>query len=298
MPPQTRAHQLHQLALTKTATLWASSRGVFHFEDQGSVKPRQRAVRHTRGAFTLLETLIVVSLITLLLSILLPVLGAVRGQMKTLKCSSNLRTTVFKFQLFAENENPEGRGDSSQLVRRNFFINDFMDSAYRIDEFWDAGTLPTAALRSEKDAMLCPAGAAQLTKRRGFPCGSAALGPAEDVSLAANMRLYRGTVEFMGDSVLAPVAATHVRQDVLSHPYVPLILDVDGREAVARGLEPFYTAPPLRGADGAYASGRYWMPSKRHGGRTNVAFVGGHVLSSVRPESESWDWKYPAEVGN
>jgi len=297
MSPQARVHRLHPLTVTKEARRWTFCRGVSHFEDHRSVKPRRRAVRHTRGAFTLLETLVVVSLITLLLSILLPALSAVRGQMIMLKCSSNLRTTVFKFQLFAENENPEGRGDSSQLARRVFFINDFMDSAYRIDEFWDAGTLPAAALLSGKDAMLCPAGAAQLTKRRGFPCGSAALGPAEDVSLAANMRFYRGAVEFMGNFVLAPAAATHVRQDVLSHPYVPLILDVDGREAVARGLEPFYTAPPLRGADGPYASGRYWMPSKRHGGKTNVAFVGGHVLSSVRPESESWDWKYQAEVG-
>jgi prepilin-type processing-associated H-X9-DG protein len=242
--------------------------------------------------------LVVIATIALLFSLLLPALSSARDQMKMLKCSSNLRSVAFEFQLFAEDQNPEGQGDSGRGSRRGFFINDFQDLLYRIDEFWEVPGSTTGVLEAKNEIMLCPAGPARLIKRRGFPCGNAAIGPAEDVTLAMNMRLYRAEVEFHGKLVLAPAAATHLHADVLSHPYVPLLLDVDGERAAARGLEPFYTAPPVEGDNDPYSDGRYWMPSKRHRGRTNVAFVGGHVLSSTRPERETWDWRYQGDVGN
>jgi len=273
-------------------------RGSGRLKDlKGRTRARAPASSRPR-AFTLVELLVVIVIIAMLFALLLPALAGARGQMKMLKCSSNLRTVAFKFQLFAEGENPEGRGDSVRLGWRGFFINDFQDCLYRIDEFWDRPGLSSATLEAKEEVMLCPAGAGQLIKRVGFPCSSAAVGPTEDVSIAVNMRLYRAVVDFMGTPVLAPAAATRVRPDVLHHPYVPLVIDVDGYEAAARGLEPFYTAPPLEEDSGPYADGRYWMSSRRHGGRTNVAFIGEHVLSSERPEHEAWDWQYQAHVGN
>ncbi len=247
-------------------------------------------------AFTLVELLVVIALIALLLSVLLPALAGARDQMKTLKCSSNMRTAGFKFQLFVEEENEEGWGDSEDIGRRRFFISDFQDYLYRIDEFWDVPGRGVATLSAKSDIMLCPAGALRLTKHAGLPC-SDAIRPTNDVSLAVNMRLYRGVVEFMGDTVLAPEASTRVGPDVLHHPYAPLLIDVDGRAATARGLAPFYTAPPLPGTSDPYADGHYWMPSDRHRGRANVAFVGGHVLSSAQPGQENWDWQFQAHVG-
>ncbi|MFQ5489860.1 MAG: prepilin-type N-terminal cleavage/methylation domain-containing protein [Phycisphaerae bacterium] len=257
------------------------------------------ASRHWRAvrAFTLIEMLVVVFIISLLLTILMPALSKVRADMKMLKCSSNMRNIAFKFQLFAEGENAEGRGDSDRRGRRSFFVNDFQESLYRIDEFWDKGKSSTGTLTSSEELMLCPAGAPQLDKRRGFPCSSAAIGPPDDISLAVNMRLYRAEIEFMGRRVLAPVASTSVRRDVLSHPYVPLMLDVDGEDALARRVQPFYTAPAVDETPGPYSDGGLWMPSKRHGGRTNVVFVGGHVLTSQDPASEPWDWAYQAHAG-
>ncbi len=245
----------------------------------------------------MIETLVVFTIIATLLSILLPALTSARDAVKELHCSSNLKTVAMEFEFFAEGESRQGRGDSRVLGPKRFWIQDFQESLYGLDEFWDAPTSAVGDLRAGTAAMLCPAGAPQLQKRSGLPCGNEAIGPAQDVSIAMNMRLYRAVIEFQGRRVLAPAASTQLRPRILHHSYVPLALDVDGKEAARRGLEPFYTAPPIASSTDPYSDGRYWMPSGRHRGKTNAAFVGGHVLSSARPGQERWDWKYQAEVG-
>ena len=197
------------------------------------------------GAFTLVELLVVIAIIGMLLAILLPTLSTARGKMRTLQCSSNMRTVALNFQLFATGDTPGGRGDSEDRGRGEFFVSDFQDYLYRIDEFWDLPQATHGVLEGKDEHMLCPAGATRLTKYRGYPCSSEAIRPAEDVSLALNMRLYRAVVEFDGVKRLAPVAATRVRPDVLDHPFAPLLMDVDGRAAVERGSSPFYLAPAL-----------------------------------------------------
>jgi prepilin-type N-terminal cleavage/methylation domain-containing protein/prepilin-type processing-associated H-X9-DG protein len=251
--------------------------------------------RTARG-FTLVELLVVLGIIALLLSLLMPALRSARGQVHALRCSSNLRSIAVEFQLFAEGVNAPGwRGEPLRLG--GFYMDDFQESLYRIDEYWDQGSASTATLNARDEMIMCPAGPARLERRQGFPCGPRAVVPPENVTLAANMRLYRATIEFAGNVVLAPVAATRVRADVLNQPSVPLVLDVDGLQAVRNGVEPFYIAPPLRNTLDPYTAGGYWLPGARHRGKINVAFVGGHVLSSARPEDENWNWAYQAQVG-
>ena len=247
--------------------------------------------------FTLIELLVVVATIAILLSILLPALSAARIAAKTLHCSSNMRTISVEFELFASGKSEAGRGDSERLGENRFWVTDFLDSLYKLDEFWDLPDDKLGYLSAGEEPTVCPAGAPRLTKREGLPCGREAIGPVEDVSVAVNMRLYRAVVDFRGKAILAPSASTRVSTRILNHPYVPLAFDVDGQEAGRRGIDPFYIAPGVPGTDDPYSRDRYWVPSRRHGAKTIVAFVGGHVLTSAHPERERWDWKYQAEAG-
>jgi prepilin-type N-terminal cleavage/methylation domain-containing protein len=54
-----------------------------------------------RRAFTLVELLVVIGIITLLISILIPVLGRARDQAQRAKCMSNLRTLTHAWTMYA-----------------------------------------------------------------------------------------------------------------------------------------------------------------------------------------------------
>jgi hypothetical protein len=112
----------------------------------------------------------------------------------------------------------------------------------------------------------------------------------ENVSVAFNMRLRSASVQLGGRWVLKPV---RLSSRILRYPSVPLAFDVDGNFAARRGRLPYYSAPPA-GDPGQYGRGQFWFPSLRHGA-TNACFIGGHVLSSSRPDHAGWNWKYQPE---
>ena len=261
-------------------------------------RPPARSTAARGNAFTLLELLVVMTIVSVLTALLVPALRSVRDQARSLHCASNLRNISVDFQLFAMGQAAGGQGDSERLGPNRFRIGDFLDHTYRVDEFWDLNQDDAGQLTASRESALCPAGAPRLLKRRGFPCSRQSLSPLEDVSLAFNMRLHRGLIRLAGTTLLAPVSTTHVRASILHHPYVPLVMDVDGEGAVNAGLEPFYIAPSRQEVDDPYAQDRFWFPSDRHAGATNVAFVGGHVLTSRHPQREVWNWEYTANVGN
>jgi prepilin-type N-terminal cleavage/methylation domain-containing protein len=66
---------------------------------------RTRYDTRRRGAFTLVELLVVVAIIALLLSILIPVLGAARERARRTKCAANLRQVGIGWLMYLEDSN-------------------------------------------------------------------------------------------------------------------------------------------------------------------------------------------------
>jgi len=237
--------------------------------------------------------LVSIGIIALLISILLPALGSTMGSARAFKCQMSLRATAFDFTVFADRTLHGDRGDDEQLRGDAFTLETFQESQYGVDEFWRYGDdevvqVPDAA---GNDPMRCPEIKGALQLRAFTPCSSGAVMPPDNISFAFNMRLHRAEVVHpaLGVPYLMPVRLT---ERIAEQPDVPLAMDVDGARARARNVSPLYATPSL-GSRGPLGGDRYWHPALRHNGKINVAFVGGHVLSSADPLGErQWRWGY------
>src|SRR5687768_9903686 len=99
--------------------------------------------KHGRGAFTLIEVLVVVAIIALLVSILLPALGEARDQARGAKCLANMQDMGKGVNTFAATH--QGRfqiianvATAADLVA----IGDTSRSKFAYEGGLPAGTLP------------------------------------------------------------------------------------------------------------------------------------------------------------
>lgn len=237
---------------------------------------------------TLIELLLVISVIGLLAAILMPALSSGRHAALDLKCRAGLRTVTTTFMDFASASGTGKRGDSDQYDQQ-FRLEDFQESIYQISEFWNNPSSERTLIDARTQPLICPAGPSQLEKRPGISCSRGAVGPAKNVSIAFNRRLDTSSHVIEGRAV---AETAFITEKILNYADVPLVFDADGETADANKVLPYYSAPALsdRAAD-VFMSGRYWFPSMRHRGRMNVAFIGGHVLSSSQPTKEPW-WRW------
>lgn len=255
------------------------------------IRGRSRTSKPRDRAFTLVELMVVLAIVALLIGILAPTIRGAMARARAFKCQMAQRSVAFDFAIFADPELHGDRGDDGD--GRMFSIETFQESQYGVDEFWRWGDrLGSIELPDAKgnDPMRCPEVRAPMTLRQDLACSTGAVGPAPSVSFAFNARLHRAEIT---DSRGRPrVILVSLRPDILSRTDVPLLLDVDGERAGARGINPVYIAPSLD-SRGPYAQDRVWYPGLRHGGKANVAFVDGHVESSSDPSNEAgWDWAY------
>ncbi|RMH29177.1 MAG: hypothetical protein D6693_02400 [Planctomycetota bacterium] len=239
-----------------------------------------------------MELLVSIAILAVLLSLLSPALGRVFGAAKSVQCKSNLRSIAQDFAAFASTGGGVDRGDDNRL-RDHFRLSTFQESLYQIDEFWAYGAADRAELDGGgvHDRVHCAAVSGTVTVAHNLPCTSAgAINPPQNVSYGFNARLHRAEVAGPGGFPLPkPVFLT---EDILTEPDVPLAWDVDGAKAFSMRVLPQFSAPAL-GSKSIYAGDRFWFPDRRHGGTLNVAFVGGHVLSTREPLDEGgWRWEY------
>jgi prepilin-type N-terminal cleavage/methylation domain-containing protein/prepilin-type processing-associated H-X9-DG protein len=264
----------------------------------------RRGARPRRdGAFTLIELLVSITIIAVLVSLLLPALARMIGGARQFRCQIALRSIAFDFSVFADEHLHGDRGlDEAPIDEGGLGLGDarfrlgtFQESQYRIDEFWDWDESLSHALpdRAGNDPMRCAEVRGRVVLKNNIPCGNGAVGPRENVSYGFNKRLEIGELELPG-GVIVPRPLV-LQSTIMEDANVPLAWDVDGAAANAKGVAPVFSAPSLESA--IFKNDKYWFPSRRHNGGLNVAFIGGHVLSSRTPlEEDGWRWSFSPPV--
>lgn len=259
--------------------------------EAGAVRPAGRT--GVLRAFTVIEILVVLSIIATLLALLMPALQACRQSGRNLRCMTQMKNIAVDFRMFADDFAFKSRGDGRNLPEpgqegfsfepRQFWIEDFQESQYGISEFWSEPQVRITALDASRQSLMCPEGSSDLRRRPKLPCSSGAIFPKENVSMGFNRRLFRPGPD---------MAVRALSSKILDFPDVPLALDVDGQKARRQNRDPYYLAPPRSQPDG-YEGGQFWFPAFRHRARLNVAFVGGHVVGTRDPlGAPGFRWEY------
>lgn len=258
-------------------------------ERQPTLGSESVALRVRRGV-TLVELLVVLAVLGVLLGILLPVLGGAMDASRSFRCQMSLRNVAFDLRMFLDPSLDDSRTEDPCRRHGHVALETFQESQYGIDEYWRYGSARSVvALGKEDDVPLrCASVRGDLVLRRDAPCSSGGVASWDTVSYGFNARMHR--VDGPGGRSRGTCLTERVRDEAM----VPVAWDVDGAEATRRGVSPVFSAPPI-GDGGMYDDGQSWMPASRHGSGMNVAFMGGHVLSTRRPMDEiGWRWDYSA----
>ncbi|MCC6323047.1 MAG: prepilin-type N-terminal cleavage/methylation domain-containing protein [Phycisphaerales bacterium] len=264
---------------------------------------QRRAIRRAgvraSSAFTLIELLLVVTIIAVLVSLLLPAIGGTIASARAFRCKSSQRTIAFDFQVFADDALHGSRGQDEVDLRPGYFrLVTFQDSQYQVNSFWGYGNASTAELpdANGRDPMRCPDVKGILKLRRGAPCTQGGVGPAENVSFGFNVRMHMSErYAAVGRNPHVGLTSKILEGNSKADPAsIPLLMDVDGAAAVANGVSPLFAGPSVPGST-LLDNDRYWFPGLRHNGDMNIAFIDGHVESTHRPlQQRNWAWDFEA----
>ncbi len=277
------AHRVHSIQLQREMT----QHEILPF----SIGKSQRRLRCQR-AFTLIELLVTLSIIAILLSLLAPGISAVRARARKFECKMNLRSIAFDFAMFADPVLSDNRGDDG--MGSTFSLDTFQESQYRVDEFWDRDGVLFQGEAADLGVMNCPDVTGDITARDNVPCRSGAVGPYRNISYGFNFRLQ--APEVRTGNMWGTPSSLLTTKILETTGMVPLAFDINGLIAENQDQIPYYAAPPLPSqSDQPYSDGHAWFPSKRHNGKTQIAFAGGEVLCSpdISPKNNpEWRWDF------
>jgi prepilin-type processing-associated H-X9-DG protein/prepilin-type N-terminal cleavage/methylation domain-containing protein len=269
-----------------------------HIPSSGPAQHRRLAPAPAR-AFTLVELLIVIVVVSLLLGLLLPALRGATASSRSFKCQMGLRSIAFEFNIFADDTLNGGRGiDSAELPPGKFRLETFQNAQYGLQEFWAFGsqqtvTFPNAAGR---DPLRCPDVRGDIVLRRDAPCSQGGISPWESVSFGFNVRLQWSEAQALAGRSAEVMLTSRILSGAgastsVNPASLPLVWDIDGASAARAGTTPVYSGPSL-GSQALFTDDAYWHPALRHSSRMNVAFIDGHVSSTSAPLRESWAWDF------
>lgn len=255
---------------------------------------RRRRIHRPARAFTLLEILVSIAIITVLLSLLFPAISSAVALARSQKCQAGQRSVGFDFSIFGDEALHGYRG--SDATSSLFSLTSFQDAQYQVGEFWAWGNVDEATLAAENgpDPLRCPEVVGPVTLTRGRQAFEGGVGPAQSLSFGFNIRLH--VVETIDSGGRPRAQRTRLSGSVLEKSNVPLMWDIDPAVATAHNTTPLLSGPSL-GSTGVFAGDRYWFPGLRHRGKANFAFIDGHVAESGRPlQEQGWDWGYSPPV--
>jgi prepilin-type processing-associated H-X9-DG protein/prepilin-type N-terminal cleavage/methylation domain-containing protein len=250
-----------------------------------------------RKAFTLVELLVVIGIISVLISILLPTLAKVRQQAAATKCAANLRGLAQAWQMYGQSNkdySPPGRmpyrsqtgdiwsvGNEEAYRPRWYELLGAMVKKYAISKPF---TQETDSWQVESEWFICPT-VPDWTNSRNYAFGYnyQFLGNTQLKATGTgfvNYPVKQGLIK-AGDTVMAADSAgTAARLPTAQRKgnYADGTRDPDALGNKGWALDPPRLTPDSDYADGrASGDARRSGPDARHGGKVNVAFCDGSV---------------------
>ncbi len=242
-----------------------------------------------RKAFSLIELLIVISLIALLMAVLLPALALTRSQARVVVCKSNLRQLFLANIGYAtENENyyVPAAPDITAANGGRYRWHGFRNSP---DEPFDPTKGPLAAFLADGKVKQCP-------KKIDFVKGEQWNDNFEKGCGGYGYnRIYLGSRQWQGQPFKTPQQMEQAgwettKSTEVGHPTGTLMFtDTAMSNRQSYLIEYSFAEPPFSIYKGKPVTSFYLSPSIhfRHGGRANVGWADGHTDSRRMAELDS-----------
>jgi prepilin-type N-terminal cleavage/methylation domain-containing protein/prepilin-type processing-associated H-X9-DG protein len=211
---------------------------------------KRRSRRHPRPAFSLIELIVVIGIITVLIAILLPTLHRARQQALTVKCRANLQQIGQALLIYSQNNHdwiyPPNRGVVDGRPKEEYWPNLVFKPAV-----WNPPILLCPA--DNQPALECSYALNNYLKLRQVTYTSKNLGGGKNASNVVVMGETRTEIDGYyldpGEYESCVEPFRHGRTLKSNYLYLDLHVDNENETRVLNGLEPWDIPPPPAAAN-------------------------------------------------